>query len=148
MMETKLVLLGTGTPNACPDASGPSSAVVVGDVLEDLTGDVLLQLALRPLAVEQEAAVRLELVDNVVFRQVRLVVAGDEVGAADVVGGADRLLAEAQMALRDAEGLLRVVLEVRLTVHVGRVADDLDGVLVRADRAVGAEAPELAHQEK
>ena len=31
MMETKLVLLGTGTPNACPDASGPCSAVVVGD---------------------------------------------------------------------------------------------------------------------
>lgn len=30
-METKLVLLGTGTPNACPNASGPSSAVVVGD---------------------------------------------------------------------------------------------------------------------
>lgn len=30
-METKLVLLGTGTPNACPDASGPASAVVVGD---------------------------------------------------------------------------------------------------------------------
>ncbi len=31
MSETKLVLLGTGTPNAEPDASGPSSAVVVGD---------------------------------------------------------------------------------------------------------------------
>lgn len=30
-METKLVLLGTGTPNACPNASGPSSAVIVGD---------------------------------------------------------------------------------------------------------------------
>ncbi len=30
-METKLVLLGTGTPNACPNANGPSSAVVVGD---------------------------------------------------------------------------------------------------------------------
>ena len=30
-METKLVLLGTGTPNACPNASGPTSAVVVGD---------------------------------------------------------------------------------------------------------------------
>ena len=28
MMETKLVLLGTGTPNACPNASGPSSAVL------------------------------------------------------------------------------------------------------------------------
>ncbi len=30
-MKTKLVLLGTGTPNACPWASGPSSAIVVGD---------------------------------------------------------------------------------------------------------------------
>ena len=30
-MATKLVLLGTGTPNACPNASGPSSAVVVDD---------------------------------------------------------------------------------------------------------------------
>ena len=29
MCETKLVLLGTGTPNAEPFASGPSSAVVV-----------------------------------------------------------------------------------------------------------------------
>ncbi len=28
-MATKLVLLGTGTPNACPNASGPASAVVV-----------------------------------------------------------------------------------------------------------------------
>lgn len=30
-METQLVLLGTGTPNACPWASGPAAAVVVGD---------------------------------------------------------------------------------------------------------------------
>ncbi|MCD7738294.1 MAG: MBL fold metallo-hydrolase [Lachnospiraceae bacterium] len=30
-MATKLVLLGTGTPNACPNASGPASAVVVDD---------------------------------------------------------------------------------------------------------------------
>lgn len=28
-MATQLVLLGTGTPNACPNASGPASAVVV-----------------------------------------------------------------------------------------------------------------------
>lgn len=28
-MKTKLVLLGTGTPNACPWTSGPASAVVV-----------------------------------------------------------------------------------------------------------------------
>ncbi len=30
-MKTQLVLLGTGTPNACPWASGPATAVVVGD---------------------------------------------------------------------------------------------------------------------
>ncbi len=30
-MDTKVVLLGTGTPNACPNASGPCTAVVVGD---------------------------------------------------------------------------------------------------------------------
>ncbi len=30
-MKTQLVLLGTGTPNACPWASGPAVAVVVGD---------------------------------------------------------------------------------------------------------------------
>lgn len=30
-VETKLVLLGTGTPNAEPNASGPSTAVVVGE---------------------------------------------------------------------------------------------------------------------
>lgn len=30
-MDTKVVLLGTGTPNACPNASGPSTAVVIGD---------------------------------------------------------------------------------------------------------------------
>lgn len=31
MKHTKLVLLGTGTPNACPDHSGPASAVIVHD---------------------------------------------------------------------------------------------------------------------
>ncbi len=30
-MKTQLVLLGTGTPNACPWANGPAVAVVVGD---------------------------------------------------------------------------------------------------------------------
>ena len=48
MMETKLVLLGTGTPNACPDASGPSSAVVVGDraYLVDIGPGVVRQAAM------------------------------------------------------------------------------------------------------
>ena len=31
MTKTKLVLLGTGTPNACPENSGPASAIIVND---------------------------------------------------------------------------------------------------------------------
>jgi len=118
--------------------------VVVSDILEDLAGNVLLQLVLRPLAVQQEAAMGLQLVDNVVLGQIRLVVAGDEIRIGHIVGGADGVLAEAQVALGDAEGLLGVVLEVRLTVHIRRLADDLDGVLIGAHRAVRAETPELA----
>ncbi len=43
-----------------------------------------------------------------------------------------------------AARLLRVVCEIALCIHVCVVADNLDGVLVRADRAVCAKAPELA----
>ena len=57
MAETKLVLLGTGTPNAEPNASGPATAVVVDDraylvdfgpgVVREVTpmgGDLLLNI--------------------------------------------------------------------------------------------------------
>ena len=49
-MQTKLVLLGTGTPNACPNANGPSSAVVVGDraYLVDFGPGVVRQASHRP----------------------------------------------------------------------------------------------------
>ena len=48
------------------------------------------------------------------------------------------------MADGHATRLLGVVLEVCLDVLVGVIADDLDGVLVRANRTVAAQAPELA----
>ena len=71
------------------------------------------------------------------------VVAGHEIDGLDQIWGTDGGLAEAQVALGQAAGLLGVVDEVRLTVQVGGVADDLDGVLVGAHGAVGAHAPEL-----
>ena len=70
--------------------------------------------------------------------------AGHEVGLVDQIGRFDRFLAEPQVRYGDAAGFLGVVGEIRLRVHVGVIADDLDRGLVRADRAVGAEAPELA----
>ena len=67
-----------------------------------------------------------------------------EIGLVDIVRRANGLVAEAQVADRHAAGLLRVILEVGLDIFVGMVADDLGGVLVGADRAVAAQAPELA----
>ena len=98
-----------------------------------------------PLAVDEEDAAGLHVLHHrEVLDDVGRVVAGDEVGLVDVVRALDGLVAEAQVADGDAAGLLGVVLEVSLHILVGVVADDLDGVLVRADGAVAAEAPELA----
>ena len=70
--------------------------------------------------------------------------AGNEVRLVDVVRGLDGLIAEAQMADGDTAGLLGVILEVGLNIFVGVVADDLDGILVRAYGAVAAQTPEPA----
>ena len=69
--------------------------------------------------------------------------AGHKVRRRDQVRRADGGLAEPQVALGQAAGLLGVIDEVGLAVQVRGVADDLDGVLVGAHGAVGAHAPEL-----
>ena len=68
--------------------------------------------------------------------------AGHEVGLLHQVGGTDVLLAETQVRGGHGAGLLGVVDEVGLGVVAGLFADDLDGVLVGADGAVGTEAEE------
>ena len=105
----------------------------------------MVQLIEIPLAVDHEHAAGLDVVDHLeALDDVAGVVAGDEVGLVDVVGALDGLVAKAQVADGHAAGLLGVILEVGLNVLVGMVADDLDGVLVRADGTVAAETPELA----
>ena len=56
----------------------------------------------------------------------------------------DGIPAEAQVGFRHAAGLFRVVLEVGLDIEVRVVPDYFDGVLVRPNRAVGTQPPELA----
>ncbi len=68
--------------------------------------------------------------------------AGDEVRTLDQIRRPDRLRAEAQVRHGDRARLLRVVDEVALHVGLVVLADDLDAVLVRADRPVGAKAVE------
>ncbi len=119
--------------------------VVLGDIALGLGVEVVAQLVKIPLAVNHEHAAGLDVVDHLeALGDVGGVVAGHEVGFIDIVGGPDGLVAEAQVADGHAAGLLGVVLEVRLDILVGVVADDLDGVLVGAHGAVAAQAPELA----
>ncbi len=80
--------------------------------------------------------------EHVVLVEEGEVVAGDEVGLVDQVGGDNLVLAETQMAGGDRARFLGVVDKVALGGVVGLGADDLDGVLVGADCAVGAQAVE------
>jgi len=107
-------------------------------------GQVVDKLLALPAGVQQEGSAGLYLAYDVVNVHIALLVAGCEIGHGNVVGAADRLMAEAQMAAGHAAGFLGVVLEIRLNVLIGVVADYLDGVLVGAHGAVGAQAPELA----
>ncbi len=119
--------------------------VVVGDIALDGSGKMLVKLLWGPLAVQQERAAGLYVVDDLVaLEDVRGVVTCNEVCLVDVVGALYGLVTETQVGNGDAAGLFGVILEVCLDILIGMVADDLDGVLVRADGAVAAETPELA----
>ena len=118
--------------------------VVLCDVTLCLSRHVLVQLFRRPLAVNQEYAARLYVVDHLVaLDNVGRVVACNEVSLVDIVRGLDRLSTEAQMRYGYAASLLGVVLEVSLYVVIGVVADNLDGVLVCTNGTVAAQTPEL-----
>src|ERR1035438_8002394 len=68
--------------------------------------------------------------------------AADEAGLLDEVGRLNGRRAEAKVRDGLRAGLLRVVHEITLGVQPVVRAQDLDGVLVRADRPVRAEAEE------
>ena len=73
--------------------------------------------------------------------------AGDELRLVYQIGSADRLGTKAQVRDGGSAGFLRVVNEVALRPVLGLFADDLDRVLVRADRAICAQTPEYtAHR--
>ena len=96
------------------------------------------------MAVQEEHAAVLDIVHHVVVRDVRRVVARHEIRLVDEVGGFDGLVPEPQVRNGKTARLFGIVEEIALRVLVGMVADNLDGVFVRADRAVAAQAVELA----
>ena len=117
---------------------GEETDAVARDVAFHRSGQVGIELLGRPARVQKERAARLHLLHHVVLAHIALIVASDEVGALYIIRAADGLFRQAQVRLGHAEGLLGVVLEIRLREQVGAVAQDADGVMVGAHRAVAA----------
>ena len=90
--------------------------------------------------VEQERSARHQAAQHFVAVQKFRQMARDEIGARNQIRRTNRLRTEAQMRNRHRAGFLRVINEIALRVIVRFLADDLDGIFVRADRAVCAEA--------
>ena len=109
-----------------------------------LVGEFLVQLIFVPDGVKQEYAAFLKVGHHVVTGNVRLVVAGDEIGLVDKVGGFNGGFTEAQVRNGKTAALFGVVRKIALSVHIGMVADDFDAVLVCAHRSVGTKSVELA----
>ena len=150
-LEKRRLKHGVRAPRAETDrlgelhgVAGVKLHVVFRDIALDAGGQLGLKLLVRPRAVEQEIAAGLHVLHHLEALEIRRIVAGDKVRLLDVIRGADRLVAEAEVGDGRAAGFLGVVLEVSLHLFVGVVADDLDGVLVCADGAVRAETPEFA----
>ena len=75
--------------------------------------------------------------------EVSLHVACHEVRRGDKVGGTDRSVTETEVRAGETSRLLGVVGEVCLAILVGRLTDDLDGVLVGTYGTVCTETVEL-----
>ncbi len=93
--------------------------LLVDDLLLHFPGHLVPDLILLEGGAEQEGAARLGLGDHVVLLQEGEVVAGDEVGVVDQVGGVDGLFAEAQVRDGDGAGFFGVIDEVGLGEVLG-----------------------------
>ncbi len=116
--------------------------LLVDDLLLNFLRHFVPDLAMLEGRAKEEGAALLGFGDHVVFLQEGEVVTGDKVGVIDQVGSGDRLFPEAQVRSGDGTGLLGIIDKVGLGEVFGGLTDDLDGVLVGANRTVGTEAVE------
>src|SRR6266536_6070565 len=84
-----------------------------------------------------------KILEHIMGLEQERLVAGHEVRLRDEIGRSYRTRCEAQMRDGDRAGLLRVVNKIALREIAGVLADDFDRLLVRANRAVGAESEKL-----
>ena len=108
----------------------------------NLTRQVIPDLAGRIRRIEQEDRLLPGMFEHVDPLQELELMARDEAGLGDQISRPDRTRTRAQMRNGRCARLLGVVDEVPLDEQVGRFSDDLDRVLVGANRAIGAKAVE------
>ena len=123
----------------CSDAGGVDGVEIglpLGKDALGAVGEIGFQLFTLPVCVEEEGPAFFHFVCNIEGMHIALLMAGYKVGHCDIVGAADRLMTEAQMASGQTAGLLRIILEISLYVLIGIISDDLAGILVGADSSV------------
>jgi len=112
------------------------------DRLADLAGQAFPDFPRARLRVQEEDGAGRGHAEDLLAVEEGELVATHKLGPLHEPGGLHRTGPEAEVGDGGGAGLLAVVDEVGLRVVVGLLADDLDGVLVRADGAVRAEAVE------
>ena len=113
-------------------------------IMLHLVGKTVGNFLGRPFTVQQQAGPILEVLDHIESVDIGLVMDTDKIGFLDIVLAADRGFAKAQVGPGQAAGFFPVIFEISLDVEVRVVTDDLNCILVGANRSVGANAPELA----
>ena len=108
------------------------------------SGQFFIQFFYCPFCVQQECTAFVQFSNHIIQVYIFLFVASYEVSCFYQVCRSDGFVTETQVRLSDTAGLLGVVAEVCLSVHICVVTDNLDGVLVCTYSTVGAQTPEFA----
>ncbi len=116
--------------------------VFVDDRLLHASWQVVPHFVRAKRRIQQERRTGLRCRQHVRPLQELELVARNEIGPRDEIRPPDRTRSKTQVGNRHGAGFLRVVHKVALRVVVGVLSDNLDRVLVRAHRAVGAETVE------
>src|SRR6202140_2587041 len=119
-----------------------NTQMFLDDLLLEFPGQVIPHFGGSKRRIQQHARARNGPRQHVHVFDEREMVAADEIGSINQIGGANWQRAKPQMRDRHGARLLRVIDEVALRVIPSLLADNLDGVLVCADRTVGPEAVE------
>ena len=105
---------------------------------------VPVKVFIAPGAVKKECAAFFEVLHHIIFCHVARCMAGNKICGLDEVRAADGVPAKTQVTLSKTARFLGIIDEVGLAVEVRRVANNLDGVFIGADRPVRPHAPEFS----